>query len=234
VEKIKWVIALFLFISNAYSLSNLKLIATMMGEKTGDKFGTMVSTGDVNGDGYDDILIAGNNYSKLYFGGSPIDSIADIRFTGGGEIIDDVNGDGFDDLFIMGSDSAFFYTRNNNSIIMSGSSIGIGGDINNDGFNDYLLGNTNHINGAGIMVGRVRGYFGRTILEPFYDFSMEGENKWGGFSRSLTIAGDLNGDGKDEKGQSVCSGVYFLQLIIKEMNAVKFEKNISRKILLIK
>jgi len=86
------------------------MLATMSGDSTVDQFSVVAGVGDVNGDSYDDVLVGapGGNYAKLYFGGSPFDTLADLRFApepqgffgysvaGGG----DVNGDGYSDLAI--------------------------------------------------------------------------------------------------------------------------------------
>ncbi|MBU1708971.1 MAG: integrin alpha, partial [Proteobacteria bacterium] len=103
--------------------------ATFSGEVAGDKSGNSVSgAGDVNGDGFDDLLIgaygADSNTGKTYllYGSSILTdknlSEADVSFSGkaGGDRAGhrvagagDVNGDGFDDLLI-GADGVDTYT----------------------------------------------------------------------------------------------------------------------------
>ncbi|MFO7915019.1 MAG: FG-GAP-like repeat-containing protein [Candidatus Krumholzibacteriales bacterium] len=89
------------------------------GENSGDMFGSMVTAGgDVNGDGYDDLLVgaprnddsavwAGKAY--LYLGGTALDTIPDLSMTGvstgdgfgtAGKFIGDLNGDSIDEMIV--------------------------------------------------------------------------------------------------------------------------------------
>ena len=62
---------------------------TMTGEATGNYFGYSVSTaGDVNGDGYSDVIVGAHQYSTntgrayIYYGGASMDNTADVTMTG--------------------------------------------------------------------------------------------------------------------------------------------------------
>ncbi len=118
--KICAIVALFYCGGNVFAQQNLHLIATMTGEQAGDSFSVVASAGDVNGDGFDDVLVGapGGNYAKLYFGGAPFDTLADLKFTGeqlqslfGNHIagVGDVNKDGYDDILISDVRRAWLY-----------------------------------------------------------------------------------------------------------------------------
>jgi len=122
--------------------------------------------GDLNGDGYSDLLIGLNYYEtmgkvKVYFGSSSLDSIADLIITGspGSKFgyplssAGDVNGDGFSDIVIgegINPKKAYIYYGGINMdnikdfTINGGNSISSAGDINGDNFSDVIVGNGNY------------------------------------------------------------------------------------------
>ncbi|MBK9225917.1 MAG: FG-GAP repeat protein [Ignavibacteria bacterium] len=62
---------------------------TMTGEAIEDYFGEPVSSaGDVNGDGYSDVIVGAAGYMQgigrayIYFGGASMNNIADVTMTG--------------------------------------------------------------------------------------------------------------------------------------------------------
>src|SRR5262245_33013008 len=101
-----------------------RILLAPAGEHTGDEYGRVVAwVGDVNGDGYDDVLVGAFRYPEiasvgqayLYFGGPAMDSVADLVITppsgGAGWFgvsvasAGDFNGDGHPD-FIIGAQQA--------------------------------------------------------------------------------------------------------------------------------
>ncbi|MBK6875350.1 MAG: FG-GAP repeat protein [Ignavibacteria bacterium] len=90
------------------------------GAAAGDKFGISVShAGDVNSDGFGDVIIGANwndsgganpGRAYIYFGGIVPDTVADVIMTG----------EAADDNF--------------------GFSVSSAGDVNDDGFNDVIVG----------------------------------------------------------------------------------------------
>ncbi|MEQ8549484.1 MAG: T9SS type A sorting domain-containing protein [Cyclobacteriaceae bacterium] len=143
------------------------------GSKAEDRLGLAVSgAGDVNNDGYDDLLIASDpsgsglsnhqGHVSIYLGGSLPDTISDITLKGnrGGflgeemEELGDINDDGFDDFILGYRYGAFIYLGGspldtlvegvpNMEFSSAGYSVSGGGDVNGDGQPDFLLGNPN-------------------------------------------------------------------------------------------
>jgi len=168
-------------------------------------------SGDVNNDGYDDILCMGvySGNAKglvLFHGGTQPDTLVDWQiqsveeFLGSGiSIIHDFSGDGcdevvFGDQFECGSTVYFGGVVMNYSwdvwldgIGNSNSVSGYIGDINNDGWGDYAIsdqysGNINIFFLSPNIIGNV---------SPQFYFQ---EN----YAWNLDYAGDINGDGTDE------------------------------------
>ncbi len=183
-------------------------------------FGETISgIGDVNNDGYDDILIGDPGYADtigavssgrvcLYYGAADMDSIADSVFVAEngknfGHIIKnigDINGNGKDEFCITSPwyYSSFYEFPNVIFTLTGPESIGAGGDIDNDGLNDFLANDTQYINDNDIMVGASFLHYGSSELDTIYDYKLEGEHKWDEYSKISDIIGDFNGDGFDD------------------------------------
>jgi hypothetical protein len=149
---------------------------TFIGEAAGDLFGIVSSAGDVNGDGFEDIIIgayqndaagmdAGRAY--IYFGGSAIDSIPDVILTG----------EAAEDVF--------------------GASVASAGDVNGDGFGDIIIGAYQN-DAGGTNAGRVYIYFGGPVVDDIADVVFTGTIPNNFFGYVVTGAGDVNGDGYDD------------------------------------
>ncbi|MGB4851464.1 MAG: FG-GAP-like repeat-containing protein, partial [Ignavibacteria bacterium] len=143
----------------------------MTGEAASDDFGNSVSSaGDVNGDGYSDVIVGalhnssgGSNAGRvyIYFGGSAMNNLADITMTG----------EAAQDLF--------------------GNSVSSAGDVNGDGYSDVIAG----AYGYSSFTGRSYVYFGGTSMNNSADLAMTGEASGDSFGYSVSSAGDVNGDG---------------------------------------
>jgi len=134
-------------------------------------FGQQVSIGgDVNGDGFGDVLIGAwgweNNRGRayLYFGGPQMDPVADVIFTGKRE------GDGF------------------------ANQSGVFGDVNNDGYDDVVIGAIGVANG-GVHDGYVNVYFGGPHMDSIADITLypPDAGRRGGFG--FVASGDIDKDG---------------------------------------
>ena len=199
-----------------------------------DEFGYSVSSaGDVNGDGYDDVIVGAyndpwqNNPGKafIYFGGASMDTTADVTLTGE-NVIDnfgysvssagDVNGDGYDDVivgayndsevapqagkvYVFFGGSAMDNTADVKMLAEAGSdffgySVSSAGDVNGDGYADMLIGAPNKNSNTG----KVYIYYGGSSMDNTADWSATGEGTDDRFGRSVSSAGDVNGDGLDD------------------------------------
>ena len=133
------------------------------------QFGNYMYHGDVNGDGYDDLLITASRFNEcqgrayLYYGGTNMDTSPDLVFTG--EDIGDYLSEG-----------------------------GWLTDLNRDGYCDVILGAFGHNN----KQGRVYVYYGGEKTDAKADVTIDGEpGTVGKFGRTCT-AGDVNGDGYED------------------------------------
>ncbi len=171
--------------------------------------------GDVNGDGYADVVISAP-YDDLYgldigvayvfYGGSSMNAIPDVTLApalniSSGEygqsvsFAGDVNGDGFAEVLVMapGDGSVFLYlggTNMNNAydLIYSGAYADGAGDVNGDGYSDIVFGGN----------GEVYICFGGAVPDNNPDITFTGETSFDSFGNSVTGVGDINGDGFDD------------------------------------
>jgi len=210
--------------------ANMNNIAdvTMTGEAIEDYFGEPVSSaGDVNGDGYSDVIVGAAGYMQgigrayIYFGGASMNNTADVTITIGvtGEIpsvsvssAGDVNGDGYSDVIIgdfqysASTGRASIYLggvamNNIADVTMTGEatsnefgySVSEAGDVNDDGFDDVIVGARHY---GPDNKGRGYIFFGNSILDNIADIKLEGDNSSNSeFGNSVSTAGDVNGDG---------------------------------------
>ena len=189
----------------------------LIGEKEYDRFGESVTcAGDVNNDGYSDILIACSRYVTIYYGGDPMDSDPDVilikenKYGFFGVSISssgDVNNDGYDDVVIGSKDYAYIYfggspMDSNSDVILKGESerdsfgfsVSKAGDMNHDGFDDVIIGAQGYyLNGYD--AGRAYVYFGSSNMDSTADIIFTGENAGDYFGEIVSDAGDVNNDG---------------------------------------
>jgi hypothetical protein len=144
------------------------------------QYGNYPRFGDVNGDGYEDLLVAGgsrynNNQGRvyLYYGGTNMDDIADIILTGENSGNDYRTGENTGDYF---GEEAYL------------------ADVNGDNYADIVTGAFGYNN----MRGRLYIYFGSPAMDGDADLIIDGEaGTHGGFGGVIT-AGDINNDSFDD------------------------------------
>jgi hypothetical protein len=221
---------------------------TMTGEATFNQFGISVSkAGDVNGDGYSDVIVGANGYSVnigrayIYFGGEILNNVPDITMTGeaagvyfGNSVstAGDVNGDGYADVIVgaqkysSNTGRAYIYfggavMNNISDLIITGSaagdylgsSVSTAGDVNGDGYSDVIVGSEGYSSGFG----RAAVYLGGTAMDNTADVILSGATGNSNFGNSVSSAGDVNGDGYSDvilgaKGYNTTTGRAYIYL----------------------
>ena len=180
--------------------------STFTSDSPEDLFGGSVANiGDINKDGFDDIAISAMERTSLvdtakvyiYYGGNPMDNISDTILVSGnaadgfGRIIKnagDLNKDNIVDFCIMNYDSIYIYLSGIDRILkLLGYSLDSGGDINNDAYQDLIVGNNWEIE---ILFGEKEFNTSDLLIIKPQDSL--------GFSGNISFAGDLNNDEYDE------------------------------------
>ncbi|MBX7042003.1 MAG: FG-GAP-like repeat-containing protein [Ignavibacteria bacterium] len=140
-------------------------------------FGSCVATaGDVNGDGYSDVLVSSNTYP--YDGYNKAGKVS--LFTG--------SQSGLSTTFAWSNES-------NQQDALYGYSVSTAGDVNSDGYSDVIVGAYSYDNGQA-NEGRVYIYHGSsTGLSTTANTVSESNSASALFGYSVSTAGDVNGDG---------------------------------------
>lgn len=151
-------------------------ILTLTGEVESDRFGSAVAaTGDVNGDGFDDIVVgaqwhdtdgAGNaGRAYVYFGGPNRDATPDVVLE----------------------------APTTQSRALMGSAVAIAGDLNGDGWKDIAVGAP-----VSRLAGRVYLYWGGPSLDEHADRTLGGLGYLEFFGGAIAGVGDVTKDGYDD------------------------------------
>lgn len=173
---------------------------------SGEQIAYFRAVGDINGDGYDDLLInrfpeypfAQYGNIEVYFGGEEIDTICDFVFN---DVYfnpnyysmpsADLNGDDCDD-FIIGNNIYFGNPDLNNVEILATSYWLDFSSINDDSFSDLICWDTEE-DTLHIIYGEEN-----FELEPDISISVEHVNYYDDKVFFYCNIGDVNGDGEDE------------------------------------
>jgi hypothetical protein len=205
---------------------------TAVGEATNNSFSySLASAGDVNGDGYADLVVGAAGYNsalgKVYvYYGSPSGLSITANWSAVGEAINnffglqvasagDVNGDGYADLVVgangynNSTGKAYVYHGSANGLSLTadwsvvgeapnyyfGLSVASAGDVNGDDYADLVVGAI----GFDSLKGKVYIYHGSPGgLSLTADWSAIGEATLNYFGQSVASAGDVNGDSYDD------------------------------------
>src|SRR5262245_58802383 len=174
------------------------------GQDGGDVSGRSVSSGDVNGDGFDDLIIGA-------FGG---DGPGNTRPSAGDSYVVFGHAGAFAaeiDLAVVAAGIGGFVIHGQEINDFSGYSVSSAGDINGDGFDDVLIG-ADEADGPGntranagdsyVVFGKASGFAAEIDLAAVAagtgGFIIHGQDASDDSGKSVSSAGDINGDGFDD------------------------------------
>ena len=155
---------------------------TADGDQPGEQFGNSVSSaGDVDGDGYADVVIGAPAYDKAH-----MDDGGAFVYLGSPAGL---------------SSTPVWSTDGNQEFGSFGDAVSSAGDVNGDGYGDVIVGMWGYHGPLGDRRGRVYGYYGSPQgLSPVPSWIGEGPpagptSGGNSFGTSVALAGDVNGDG---------------------------------------
>jgi hypothetical protein len=140
------------------------------------RFGSSVSSaGDVNGDGYSDVIVGANSYDN----GEAYEGRAFVYHGSSGGL----------------SASSNWSAESNQDYAYFGISVSSAGDVNGDGYSDVIVGAYLYDNGQ-TDEGMAFVYHGNSSgLSASANWTAESNQEYASFGISVSQAGDVNGDG---------------------------------------
>ncbi|MFO1496738.1 MAG: FG-GAP-like repeat-containing protein [Lysobacterales bacterium] len=170
--------AAFVFLGPGFSVANSTFLSV---GQAGAAFGAGVGgAGDLNNDGYDDVVVGAPNYDLN--AGNPNTGAFYVYFGGPGAF------DPIADASVIGP------TQNDNM----GAAVSGVGDVNNDGIEDLAVGVPRFNPGGQVDSGRVFVYYGGSSFDTVADASLGLAQAVSAIGSAVAGRGDVNGDGIDD------------------------------------
>ncbi|OKP64660.1 hypothetical protein BTE77_34430, partial [Ensifer adhaerens] len=183
----------------------------IQGDTANDRAGYSVSSaGDVNGDGIDDLIVGANSGDD---GGTDAGEVYVVFGKAGGGFGSSVGGRQVLDLTTLAPADGFII-QGDTANDQAGYSVSSAGDVNGDGIDDLIVGAFLGADGgfnageAYVVFGKAGGGFGSTVggrqvldlttFAPVDGFIIQGDTAGDQAGRSVSSAGDVNGDGIDD------------------------------------
>ena len=156
---------------------------SVAGDEDGAALGSSIGTaGDVNGDGYSDIVLG----APYHDAGGPVFADRGRAYVYDGSAAGLSSTPSTMKQDPSSEDGAFF-----------GWSVGTAGDVNGDGFSDVVIGAPAHDAGGAVDTSRGQAYvYGGSVYGLYYLLSvLQGDEDGANFGWSVGTAGDVDGDG---------------------------------------
>ena len=168
----------FLFLGGPSGLSTTPVWEDEGDNESGLMGKSVAAAGDVNGDGYDDLLIG----LGLYSGGESEEGRAHLYYgTSTG----------------VTTEPVWWFEPNQAGVGLGFPLEGLG-DVNNDGYDDVIIGG-NGWDGDQVDEGRAYVFYGSADgLADEPDWTVDGNNTDAALGHAVSAAGDVNGDGYDD------------------------------------
>jgi hypothetical protein len=167
----------YLFLGSGNSTVTTTPTSTVSGSDNGDAFGTVVNIcGDVNGDGYDDVLVGASGHNSS------------TEFDVGKVYVYHGSSSG------IGSTADWTYVGQNEEDLLGFSGSGVG-DVNGDGYDDILVGAPLWDNGQTEDAGQALVFYGSNSgLSSSPDVTIKGTSANAALGADVAWAGDINND----------------------------------------
>ena len=164
----------FLYLGSGAGLSS-SAAWTAESDQNGAQFGSSAATGDVDGDGFSDVIVSAYSYDN-----DETDEGRAYLYLGSGAGL---------------STNAAWTAEGNQADARFGYPVATAGDVNGDGYSDVIVGSHTYDNGQ-TDEGRVFLYLGSGAgLSTGSAWTAESDQNGASFGYSVATAGDVNGDG---------------------------------------